>query len=380
MGGSPSRCPSHDYLGQDCSSDVNCGICTQSNNTICASVFDYCKNVTHCDEFDFPNQYANCREANSGSAWLKFTLSFVFLLVVCYGGFISPPHFDGADARPWTYFFCVLCFGATIVVALSIWCVSDDQNEAAKSAWTWSFVTLIAGPMSLVAMVMVSIMLWILAKRIVSFSLKPVHKWCLVSLVLLDWLFFGLLFVLGSVELIAGQRWINIVQIGTLILLGLSLMECAWEVQTGESMEILKRLRAIFAMRREQEAHSPLNNVANNQQEDLQSVQLLLGQLVIFMIYVGTFIGLAVDYGSNDPCFMNIATLGPFVMLAFIWHRQTDVKNCCQAILGILVLSMIVGTVISCVCDGQCRQGMDVMVTMIGSLWTAFVFSYNKCT
>eukprot|EP01083_Nonionella_stella_P049800 132664_1 len=99
------------------------------------------------------------------------------------------------------------------------------------------------------------------------------------------------------------------------------------------------------------------------------SPKFLVGHLVLFVLYVGTFITLAFVDEEREPCYMNWATIGPVTISIWLWVRHHNTTLGCTIFALSLVIIMVILSIVSSVCIGDNCVWFHIIVIMIAFLW-----------
>eukprot|EP01084_Bolivina_argentea_P302268 521724_1 len=125
----------------------------------------------------------------------------------------------------------------------------------------------------------------------------------------------------------------------------------------------------------------PLIHEMSHNRED--GVQLLIIQLVLYVLWMAAWIIWALLDEELEPCLMNIATVGP-VLLSIRKVIQPHVLNICKCvhiknnccnmvIIGVIGIYLITFSVLSCRCNSECAM-YHICVIVAVSLWVLFSF------
>eukprot|EP01083_Nonionella_stella_P045083 121186_1 len=387
----------------------------------CVQDFDYCNNKSLCKSYQFLGSL-DCERGEVFGTMFILGIGIGYACINC---------FFASQYRHLSIVSIFLRTEAMIFLGVSIWVVASGFSQLSSDIWSVLLLIVVFGPLLLAILCLIIPIVEVYLKEIWKFSMSPVGKLGLASLVLFIFISLGVGIVLTIVEFCVRHNIISTATKSSIIILGFDWAMLAFEYQTPASclwligcwywiqcadnhnvhpsentatfeqkqeckMEVsandMDEQKYVILDDRESTGagrselrpvplsvplvQSSINAGNNTVHSNEASIKLLIGQLILFVIYEATLIVLAWQMEDWEPCIMNWATVGP-VLFGIVqrWRAKTDTK-CCRYLSGVMALSMIGFSVVSCSCNDEyvdCHN-LHVIVICIVSLWSLITF------
>ena len=358
----------------------NCAWCinymnSTMNSTQCIAVNNYCTNSQQCDVIEFSSDSEKCSYLAAFVVGMTFLSGCLALCIV----FVSIKGYKLSNKMARST--CGACCSLFIVALVaSIWYAFHLKDNEAALIYLIVFLAFVLG-IIMICLLAISIPAFIaLIKHIYAFVIKPVNKYGLISLVILIWILFISGFVIVCIQLIIKREIISSITYLSLLILGIDLVELVFEIQTKESKSLLLNSNSSNAnieeeeeQKYEQEEESIVSHDESIDEE--HSTEIIIWQLLAFIVQACSFIVLAFIFEEYEPCFMNWATVPPVAVNIKFWMHHNGISvnshQCCKFKLCLLfiILSLIGFSVVSCICNEDCI-GYHVVVIMMAFLWS----------
>eukprot|EP01084_Bolivina_argentea_P146436 256394_1 len=362
-------------------SGSNCGWCYGYHNITtdnrCINLVDWCDNYNPSDCLEFIAD-DTCKDVRL-NWFLIAIMTFIFTTIVWIHFSSKNFYFDKIKT-------VILFYGSTVIVAcfvlsLIIWFYVSSKTIGDFTAN--ALTLLVLSPIYVI--VLVGILLVMI--KLFQLSLKPVCNCCLISLIPIILLILIAGLVLSIIEATTSVEIINALLFLSISLLGVDIIQLSFEAQTKQT-----RLKVINLIKNDDNAvimndavHNDMDGVSTIVEEeqkysksDSNSLNELLifdnstsviptnvkqhqssfmiGQLVLFIGWVTTFVLLSIFDEEKEPCFMNLASFGPALINCIIWichNRKGKCFKYCMPFLLLFCVSLIVLIIMSCDCIGN---------------------------